>query len=213
MKDGQKGMGGMMDKMNGAEGMMRKMGDMNSKDQGQMEQKLKNMKNGDMQGMMKGGMQGMKQGMSDMMQKGMHSMMDNGDGNDMMSKMGGREGMMQMMGMTGGKDRDGNDMNEKFKGQMEQKKGQNSGPPSMEDMQGKKDMMGPNKSYRGGCAESLCCGHILEFGVWGEDYFCYNENAVDIQEDNMPSNRFKCVEGAAKLAAGLIAATAVLMMQ
>lgn len=34
----------------------------------------------------------------------------------MMSKMGGKEGMMNMMCMTGGKDKDGGDMKKKFEG-------------------------------------------------------------------------------------------------
>lgn len=34
---------------------------------------------------------------------------------------------------------------------------------------------GKMKGFAGGCAESLCCGHILDYGVWKEDYFCYDK--------------------------------------
>lgn len=168
MMQGMKGMGGMMDKMNGMEGMIDKMGKMSTDDQEQMKQKLQNMKDGGMGSMMRGGMDGMKEGLSGMMQQKFHSMNDMGGKDDMMSKMGGKDGMMQMMGMTGGKDRDGNDMKAKFEGQMQMKGGQNAGPPSFGDMDMKR--RGPDgdkdEGYRGGCKESLCCGHILTFGVW-----------------------------------------------
>lgn len=67
------------------------------------------------------------------------------------------------------------------------------------------------KNFNGGCAETLCCGNILEYGVWKEEYFCYDQWSTIIDE----GNRFKCVEGmAAKLAAGMISvAAAVLMME
>lgn len=130
-----------------------------------------------------------------------HGMMNSEGKDDCMSQMGGKEGMMQMMGMTGGKDKDGRDMKEQFKGQMEKKQGMQGGPPSKEDFMGKmgekKEM---NKSYNGGCAENLCCGNILEYGVWKEEYICYDKWANIIEE----GNRFKCVEGAKNLIAGAV---------
>lgn len=73
------------------------------------------------------------------------------------------------------------------------------------------EMKGNNKSFNGGCAENLCCGHVLSFGVWGEEYFCYDQYSITVDE----GNRFKCVEGLARnMAAG--AATllaAAFMMQ
>lgn len=48
--------------------------------------------------------------------------MMNSDGQeDLMSKMGGKEGIMNMMGMTRGTDRDGNDMKQKFEGMMQKR--------------------------------------------------------------------------------------------
>lgn len=214
MKQGMKGMGGMMDKMNGMEGMIDKMGQMDTKDKEEMMEKLKNMKNGDMQGMMKGGMEGMKDGVQQMMKEGMHGMMNMGDKQDLMSKMGGKEGVMDMMCMTGGKDKDGNDMKKKFGEMMTKKQGQSSGPPTQEMMEEK--MKGGNggkgmQSFNGGCAETLCCGHILDYGVWKEDYFCYDQWSQTIED----GHRFKCVEGMAKnlAAATLSIAAAVFMMQ
>merc|ERR1719263_2153115 len=90
------------------------------------------MKDGDMQGMMKGGMEGMKDGVQQMMKEKMHGLMNMGDKEDLMSKMGGKEGMMDMMCMTGGKDKDGNDMKKKFEGMMTKKQGQSHLPPSKE---------------------------------------------------------------------------------
>lgn len=213
MKMGQKGMGGMMDKMNGMEGMLDKMGNMSSKDQEQMMEKMKNMKDGPMGDMMKGGMEGMKEGVQQMMKEKMHGMMNMGDKEDMMSKMGGKEGMMEAMCMIGGKDKDGNDMKKKFSDAMTKKKGQSSGPPSMEEMEEKK-MGGPDgreRSFAGGCAENLCCGHILDYGVWKEEYFCYDQWKQTIED----GHRFKCVEGMAKnlVAATVSIAAAVFMMQ
>merc|ERR1711988_1707883 len=155
--------GGMMDKMNGMDGMIDKMAHMNTKDQDEMMNKLKDMKDGDMQGMMKGGMEGMKEGMQDMMKQKMHGMMEMGDKEDMMSKMGGKEGMMNMMCMTGGKDKDGNDMKKKFEQQVEKKKTQSHEAPTGEKIRemeekGEKPAM---FNGRGGCAETLCCGHML----------------------------------------------------
>jgi hypothetical protein len=43
-------------------------------------------------------------------------MMEMNGKDDMFSKMGGKEGMMNMMCMTGGKDKDGGDMKKKFEG-------------------------------------------------------------------------------------------------
>merc|ERR1712227_107547 len=162
---------------------------MDSKDKDEMMNKLKNMKDGDMQEMMKGGME-------QMMKEKMHGMMDMGGKEDMMSKMGGKEGMMNMMCMIGGKDKDGNDMKKKFEGMMEKKKGQSHEPPTGEKIKemeekGEKPAM---FNGRGGCAETLCCGHILEYGVWKEDYFCYDQWSQTIDD----GHRFKCVEGMAK---------------
>jgi hypothetical protein len=59
---------------------------------------------------------------------------------------------------------------------MTKKQGQSSGAPSKEMMEEK--MMGEDgkmKGFAGGCAESLCCGHILDYGVWKGDYFCYDK--------------------------------------
>merc|ERR1711988_1061418 len=108
------------------------------------------MKDGDMQGMMKGGMEGMKEGMQDMMKQKMHGMMEMGDKEDMMS-------------MTGGKDKDGNDMKKKFEQQVEKKKTQSHEAPTGEKIRemeekGEKPAM---FNGRGGCAETLCCGHML----------------------------------------------------
>lgn len=69
MKGGMEGPGKMMmDKMNGMEGMLDKMGQMSDKDQLQMKQRLQGMKDGNMMDQMKGGMDGMRDGMRDMMQ-------------------------------------------------------------------------------------------------------------------------------------------------
>jgi len=217
MEGGMKGPKGMMDKFNGMEGMLDRMGKMSSKDQEQMQQKLENMKKGGMSDMMKGGMQGMKDGMQKVMSEKFNGMMNSEGKEDMMSKMGGKEGMMQMMGMTGGKDKDGRDMKEQFKGQMEKKQGMQGGPPSKEDFEGKMEMRkggkGPDgeekdTGYRGGCAQSLCCGNILEYGVWKEEYICYDMYANVIEE----GNRFKCVEGAKSLIAGTVALLAASFM-
>lgn len=68
-----------------------------------------------------------------------------------------------MMGMTGGKDKDGKDMKDMFNQKMEMKKGQSHEMPTREQMEekmqkGGKDG-GPMKNFAGGCGEKLCCGH------------------------------------------------------
>ena len=62
-----------------------------------MKMKFQNMKEGGPGEMMKGGMQGVKEGMQKMMGEEMNKMMrGEGDKEDMMSKMGGKDGMMGM---------------------------------------------------------------------------------------------------------------------
>merc|ERR1711990_545967 len=158
-------------------------------------------------------MEGMKDGVQQMMKEKMHGMMNMGDKEDLMSKMGGKEGMMDMMCMTGGKDKDGNDMKKKFEGMMTKKQGQSHLPPSkeqMEEMEGRGEKPAMFNGA-GGCAESLCCGHVLDYGVWKEDYFCYDKFATLIED----GHRFKCVEGMAQkmVAATMSIAAAVFMMQ
>merc|ERR1719498_1095452 len=109
-----------------------------------------------------------------MMREKLNDMMNSDGKDDLMKKMGGKQAMYGKMGMIKGKDRDGNDMRKKFDDAMERRKGQQGGAPSEEDMMKMKKERGEKgQSYNGGCAESLCCGHVLEFGVWKEEYFCY----------------------------------------
>merc|ERR1719398_396187 len=116
-------------------------------------------------------MDGMKDGMMDVMREKFNGMMQMGDG---------KQDMMQMMGMTGGKDKNGNDMKQKFDGKMTMKKGQSGGPmdsQKFKDMKGGKEGGPSMKNYNGGCAVGLCCGHTLEYGVWKESYFCFDQYA------------------------------------
>lgn len=165
--------------------------------------------------MMKGA-DGMKQGMEEMMKKKFEGMMKMGqmggmeDGkDDLMKMMGGKDGMRDMMGMNRGKDKDGNDMQKKFQDKMKMAQGKSQGPPSKEDFEKKKEEMKDKpRGFNGGCAESLCCGHILEFGVWKDEYTCHDANA-SMNDDGY---RFKCVEGAKNVAAGALALAAALFM-
>ena len=72
--------------------------------------------------------------------------------------------------------------------------------------------MGRNskRSYRGGCAETLCCGHTLQYGTWSDQYFCYDQYAITVDEE-IPL-RFKCVEGAKNLAIGAMSVAAAVFM-
>merc|ERR1719450_1718035 len=104
---------------------------------------------------------------------------------------------MEMMGMIKGTDRDGGDMKNKFEGAMEKRGGQEGGPPSKEKMEGMmKDKDGNKKNFNGGCSAEakLCCGHVLEYGVWKDEYFCHDQFAMSIDS----GHRFTCVEGMAK---------------
>jgi len=88
-------------------------------------------------------------------------------------------------------------------------KGQKSGPPSKEDFDKKSmEMKDKTRGFNGGCAESLCCGHILEFGVWKDEYKCMDATAT-MNDDGY---RFKCVEGAKNIAAGALAIAATLFI-
>merc|ERR1719263_150587 len=128
---------------------------------------------------------------------------------DMMSKMGGRDGMMSMMGLMKGQDKDGNDMKKKFDDKMKMAKGKKGGPPSKEDFEKKMgEMKDKPRGFNGGCAESLCCGHILEFGVWKDEYTCFDAESTMNDE----GYRFKCVEGAKNIAAGALALAATIFM-
>ena len=63
---------------------------------------------------------------------------------------------------------------------MDKKKNSESGPPSKESFMDMKGGKGGKsmKDYNGGCEAELCCGNILEYGVWKEEYFCYNKYAT-----------------------------------
>ena len=51
------------------------------------------------------------------------------------------------------------------------------GPPSGDDfkkMKSDREAKGFKGGFNGGCAETLCCGHVLEYGVWKDEYVCYD---------------------------------------
>jgi hypothetical protein len=174
-----------------------------------MQQKLQGMKNGDMMMQMKGGMEGMKEGMEGMMKEKLNGMMQmSGDKSNMMDQMGGKEGMMMQMGMMGGKDRQGNDMKQMAQTKMDQKSGMQSGPMDSSKMMEMRKTPEGTQGYNNGCNAGLCCGQILSYGVWSDEYLCYDEHATTVDTGHV----FNCMEGATRLATGAAALVIAAMM-
>lgn len=95
--------------------------------------------------------------MQDLMRQKFFEMNQMGDGKqDMMAKMGGKEKMMDMMGMMKGTDKDGKDMKQKFEGAMQKRDQSPGGPMGKEDFMNMKGGKGGKsmKDFAGGCDAS-----------------------------------------------------------
>lgn len=100
------------------------------------------------------------------------------------------------MGMTGGKNAAGEDMEAKFTERITAFAKETQGIPDTK-AEREKDDEG-KEAYNNGCAADLCCGHILDYGVWAEEYVCADKTATTLED-----NRFQCyVDGAKTIVAG-----------